>query len=327
MNLLETFNTIIAPRENDKFQFSAIPIPEYDNHRIAKDKADNPTLLISVSNQQGKTIAANLKLQNVSVLFDIKCNIQQSGNLIERNFTAVCFVGKDNSLKKYFLKLCSALIEDLGNTPTQEGVRKEITRFVELFRLATEPQTKTIQGLWAELFLIAESKEPANLIRCWHCVPEEKFDFNNGEERIEVKSSGSGLRIHTFSLDQLNSPTDTRTIIASVFVKQASTGKSISELQSEISDRLAAQIELIEKLQMQVALTLGKSINDSMKMKFDFQLAKDSLRFYIEEDIPKISFDNVPSLVTDVRFKSDLTDIISITPNEISSNSGLFDSI
>ncbi len=324
MNLLGTFNTIIAPRENDKFQFSAIPIPEFDNHRIAKDKSDNPTLLISVSNQQGRTIAANLKLLNVSVLFDIKCNIQQSGNLIERNFTAVCFVGKDNSLKKYFLRLCSTLIEDLGNTPTQEGVRKEIIRFVELFRLATEPQTKTIQGLWAELFLIAESKEPANLVRCWHCIPEEKFDFNNGEERIEVKSSGSGLRIHTFSLDQLHSPTDTKTIIASVFVKQASTGKSISELQNGISVRLAAEIELLEKLQIQVALTLGKSISDSLRMKFDFQLAKDSLRFYKAEDIPKISLDNVPSLVTDVRFKSDLTDINTITPNDIAGDIGLF---
>ena len=42
---------------------------------------------------------------------------------------------------------------------------------------------------------------------------------------------------------------------------------------------LAAQIELIEKLQMQIAITLGKSISDSIKMKFYFQLAKDSLRF------------------------------------------------
>ena len=135
------------------------------------------------------------------------------------------------------------------------------------------------------------------------------------------------LRIHTFSLDQLHSLTDTKTIIASVFVKQASTGKSISELQNEISDRLAAQIELIEKLQIQVAMTLGKSISDSMKMKFDVQLAKDSLRFYKAEDIPRISFDNVPPLVTDVRFKLNLTDINSVSANESLSCGNLFSSI
>jgi hypothetical protein len=327
MTLIELFNTINLPNENDNFQFSAIPIPSFSNHRIAKDKADNPTLLLSISNQGTRPQIANLKLQNVSVLFDIKCKIEQNGNLIEKIFTVVCFIGKDNSLKKYFLKLCSTLVEDLGNAPTQEEVRKEITRFIELFRLAAEPQTKTIQGLWAELFLIAESTEPANLVRCWHCIPEEKFDFNNGEERIEVKSSSNSLRIHNFSLDQLHSPTDTRTIIASVFVKQTSTGKSIATLTNEIADRLSGQIELVEKLQLQVALTLGKSISDSMKLKFDFQLAKDSLKFYKAEDIPKISIDNVPPLVTDVRFKSDLTDLNTIIPNEISTNAGLFVSI
>lgn len=326
MKLIELFNTIKQPSENDNFQFSGIPIPEYSNHRIAKDKNDNPTLLLSISNEGARTLIANLKLQNVSVLFDIKCKILQNGNLIEKIFTAVCFIGKDISLKKYFLKLCSALIEDLGNTPTHEEVRKEITRFIELFRLATEPQTKTIQGLWAELFLISECKQPANLVRCWHSIPEEKFDFNNGEERIEVKSSASALRIHNFSLDQLHSPTDTRTIIASVFVRQASIGKSIATLSSEISERLV-DIELTEKLQLQIALTLGKTISDSMKLKFDFEFAKDSLRFYRAEDIPKIEIENIPNFVSDVRFKSDLTDINSINPSDIAGNGGLFVSI
>lgn len=326
MNLIELFHTIKQPNENDNFQFSAVPIPEYSNHRIAKDKHDNPALLLSISKETARTLIANLKLQNVLVLFDIKCKIQLSGNLIEKTFTVVCFIGKDILLKKYFLKLCSTLVEDLGNTPSHDEVRKEITRFIELFRLVTAPQTKTIQGLWAELLLIAESKEPANLVRCWHSIPEEKFDFNNGEERIEVKSSSNGLRFHNFSLDQLHSPTDTRTIIASIFVRQASTGKSIATLSSEISARLT-DVELTEKLQLQVALTLGNTISDSMKLKFDYEFAKDSLRFYKAEDIPKITIESIPNFVSDVRFKSDLTDIVSIYPSEIAGNCGLFSSI
>ena len=83
--------------------------------------------------------------------------------------------------------------------------------------------------------MISESKDPTHLVRCWHSIPEEKFDFNNGEERIEVKSSSNALRIHNFSLDQLHSPTDTRTVIASVFVRQASMGKGITTLSNEIS--------------------------------------------------------------------------------------------
>lgn len=90
---------------------------------------------------------------------------------------------------------------------------------------------------------------------------------------------------------------------------------------------LAAQIELIEKLHMQVAITLGKSISDSMKMKFDFQLAKDSLRFYRAEDIPKILLGNVPSFMTDVRFKSGLTDINAKIATQLFNCGNLFSNI
>ena len=163
MNLIELFNTIQLPNENGNFQFSAIPIPEYSNHRIAKDKADSPTLLLSITNQGARTPIANLKLQNVSVLFDIKCKIQQSGNLIEKTFTAVCFIGKDSSLKKYFLKLCSTLVEDLGNTPTQEEIRKEITRFIELFRLATEVTDVRFKSDLTDINTIAPNEISGNI--------------------------------------------------------------------------------------------------------------------------------------------------------------------
>ena len=62
-------------------------------------------------------------------------------------------------------------------------------------------------------------------------------------------------------------------------------------------------------------------------MKFDFQLAKDLLRFYKAEDIPKISFGNVPPLVTDIHFKSDLTDINSVLANELLYCGNLFSNI
>lgn len=327
MTLFELFDGIAQPVENDNFQFSALVIPEFPSHRIAKDKSGNPTLLLSNANQTTRTIATNLKLQNVSVLFDVNCKIEQSGTLLEKYFTAVCYIGNDISLKKYFLKLCSTLVKDLGNTPTHEDIRKEITRFIELLRLAVEPQTKTIQGLWAELFLIVESKAPLNLIRYWHCIPEERFDFNNGEERLEVKSSSNGIRIHNFSVDQLHSPSGTSTLIASVLVRQTSTGRSIDELATQISIHLSNDIQLIEKLQMQIALTLGKSIHNSLNLRFDYELAKDSLRFYRAEDIPRIAIEIIPPFVSDVRFKSDISAIEPFNVNHLTDSGSLFASI
>ena len=84
----------------------------------------------------------------------------------------------------------------------------------------TDSPTNTVNGLWSELFLIENSTNPKELINYWHNLPEEKFDFNAGKERIEVKSSSSFERKHIFSAEQLNPPSDTQVLIASVFLKQ-----------------------------------------------------------------------------------------------------------
>ncbi|MCX8489727.1 MAG: PD-(D/E)XK motif protein [Cyclobacteriaceae bacterium] len=179
----------------------------------------------------------------------------------------------------------------------------------------------------AELLLIAESKEPLNLIRYWHCIPEEKFDFNNGDERLEVKSSSNGIRVHNFSVDQLHSPSGTLTLIASIFVRQSSAGRSIDELATHISSHLANDIQLIDKLQMQIALTLGRAIHNSPDLRFDYEFAKDSLRFYRVEDIPKINLEAIPPFVSDVRFKSDISAVEPIDVNHLANNGNLFASL
>jgi len=80
-------------------------------------------------------------------------------------------------------------------------------------------------------------------------------------------------------------------------------------------------------LRYQIALTLGKSINEALDLSFDFHLAKDSLCYFKAENIPKITTNSVPPLVTDVHFKADLTNIESVNPYEIASKTGLFHSL
>jgi hypothetical protein len=324
VNLIELFETIISPNEGDNFQFSAEPIPKYDNHRIAKDKLGRPVLLLSSKNLVEGSLSVNLRLQNISVLFDFKCNIEQKGCLIEKYFTALLFIGKDTVLEKYFLGLCGSLVVDLGNFPNSYNVRSEILRLVELFRLRSEPQIKTVQGIWGELFLISECIDPPKLIKYWHTMPAERFDFSNGDERLEVKSSSNGRRIHNFSIEQLNIPTDSIAIIASIFVKRASTGKSISDLIIKIENKLNGDQENLKKIWDQVAAGLGNSIEDSIIINFDYHLANESLKFYRAEDIPKISLDGVSPLVFDIKFKSDINNIDSITKEELNGLGHLF---
>lgn len=309
MMLEKLFDEISPPLKTEDYQFSAIPIPNFLNHRIAKDKNENPVLLLSVLNLRPFNLETNFKLKNVSIFYDVNCKIKQDLKIVSSEFTVISFIGNDSALKVYFLRLCSALVKSLGNEPNKQLVKREILLFIELFRLASEIQLKSVQGLWAELFIISESKDPVLLLNCWHNIPEEKFDFNNGKDRLEVKSSSTGQRAHNFALEQLYSPVETCTIIASVFVKVASTGKSIEDLQKQISNRITGSIELVEKLKIQISLALGNSIMESSSVKFDFYLAKESLQFYHTADVPKIDIQAIPPAVTEVKFKSDLTGV------------------
>jgi hypothetical protein len=164
------------------------------------------------------------------------------------------------------------------------------------------------------------------LINYWHVIPEEKFDFNADTEKLEVKSSSTLERIHTFSSEQLNPPLDKQVLIASLFAKQSTHGQSISQLVNSIQEKVDDNV-LIEKLFTIVSKTLGNTVEQSMKIKFDFDIAKNSLRFYRHQDIHKIELVHIPNKVSEVRYKSDLLGLKPIEKDTLSNSGELFRSI
>jgi Putative PD-(D/E)XK family member, (DUF4420) len=314
LDLNELCRQITTPNETDGFQFSALTIPQYSNHRLAKDKNHNILLLIAFAKDTQTRIFGDYQLENLSINLDVRCNIQNEGLIYEKEFSIVCYKGKDISLKKYFLQLCEMLLIELGSLPTLKDVKSTLQSLIMLFRLAAQPPKKTVQGLWAELFIIANSKNPAVLVDAWHSFPEERYDFNNGVDRIEVKSTANNSRKHHFSLEQLNPPDNCRLIIASIFVLQSANGQSINALQKIIENRLNSDLTLINRLRLQIADTLGDAIVKGVEVEFDNQLAIESLRFYNFVDVPKIQAIDVPIFVSDVGFSSDVSDITTIIP-------------
>jgi hypothetical protein len=226
-------------------------------------------------------------------------------------------------LQNYFLGIAQSLLKSLSKKPTQKEVFETFKNFVEIFRSLSETPIKTIQGLWAELILIERSKNPETLINYWHINPEEKFDFNADKEKIEVKSSSSLERVHIFTAEQLNPTDDSQIIIASIFTKQVSNGLNVLDLLEKISVQINDN-ELLEKVYKIVSKTLGNTFEQTTKIKYDYELAKNSLRFYRYQDISKVERVNIPSRVSEVKFKSDLTNINSTDIEKIIKNGQLF---
>lgn len=158
----------------------------------------------------------------------------------------------------------------------------------------------------------------------WHNISEEKFDFNSGTEKIEVKSNSNFERIHIFASEQLNPTEGSQVLIASVFIRQHSNGQSIQQLVESITRKIQQDIELTNKLNNIIFKTLANSLEQSIKINFDYNIAKESLKFYKHQDIVKIEEIHIPNEVTEVRYKSDLTEVKDVHLDELNKKRELF---
>lgn len=322
MNLIELYDTLSLP-DGDKKVFNAVPIPEYPSFRVAIDIEGNPIILLSVSNAINNIALKNFRLKYLQLEQNIECKISENGKSDYKIFTVITFTSADRNLQEYFLRISETLVKTLSNKPTQQQVIESLNKFVEVFRALTDTPTNTVHGLWTELFLIDNSKNPLELLSYWHNSPEEKFDFNSGDEKIEVKSSSNFEREHIFSSEQLN-PSSGRVLIASIFIKQQSNGVSIEQLANSISLKIKYNTISIEKMNALISKTLGNSLEQSIGIKFDLQLSKNSLKFYDSLSIKKIEEYYIPKEVSELRYKSDLSNIQDINLDLLLNKKELF---
>ncbi len=326
MNLIELYDTLSFP-DGDEKVFNAIPIPEYQNFRVAIDIEGNPIILLSVSNAINNIALKNFRLKYLQLEQNIECKISENGKSSFQTFTVLTFTSSDRNLQEYFLRISETLVKTLSNKPTQQQVIESLNKFVEVFRALTDTPTNTVHGLWTELFLIENSKNPLALLNYWHNLPEEKFDFNSGIEKIEVKSNSNFERQHTFSSEQLNPPAGTQVLVASIFVRQNNAGQSIQQLVDSITIKINYNFDLTDKLNNIVCKTLGNSLEQSIKIKFDYNIARESLLFYRHQDISKIEEVHIPDAVSEVRYKSDLSTLKHIDLTTLENSGDLFSSI
>jgi hypothetical protein len=326
MNLIGLFDKLKIPEDSNKV-FNAIPIPGYPNFRIAIDYEGNAVLLLSGSRKIKEFSLKNFRLKYLQLEQNVECKIYEKNNSLFQIFTVITFRCNDRNLQIYFLRISEILLKTIGENPTHEQIIDSLRKFVEVFKSLTDTPKNTVNGLWAELFLIDNSKNPKLLIDFWHNVPEEKFDFNAGNERIEVKSNSSFERKHIFSAEQLNPPLNTQVLIASIFLKYHNSGMSIQHLIESISRKVNNDFEILDKLNSIVFRTLGSELENSLGIRFDYEIAQQSLRFYRHKDIDKIKIENIPINVSEVKYKSDLTNAKHVSIQEIKNKQRLYSAL
>ena len=321
--LRRIFNALEPPRACEGREYQTVRILPDSRYRIGRDRAGDPAILIETSGQAGALALSDFTGRHLRISHGVRCSISDEGGEVgQAQFSVVTCSDSDDLLQDRFFEVVETLLNSLGETPAVEELRSVIGGLIELFRLATRAPQGTIQGLWAELWVISQAGEPRLVVDAWHREGNDLYDFNIGPQRLEIKSTSNGTRRHMFSHRQLIPPPDTQVVIGSIFVESSGTGAAISTLVNRIRRRVS-EPRLLRKLDYIVASTLGDRWRASVGATFDSELAAGSLRFYNAEAVPSLSSET-PSGVSDIRYISDLSGTCALSREEMLGEGQLF---
>ncbi len=283
-------------------------IPKFRKHKLGINENGTPVFFIHCTDTSGqRPVDSNLDL--ISIEFNKQCELRTTDNKrIQGTYTIISLKTDSLEITRYFLEIILLMLLNLPDKITMVDLRKELAKIVTLFSKLTEPAIKSLQGLWAELLVIERSSNPQYLIESWHISATDTFDFNDGADKIEVKSTSRNRRVHTFSIEQLNPNSNSSLLIASVLVIQSGLGKNITQLIGLIEKKVSSPYSLF-LLKEKVALCLGKDIDNTQDVYFDYSHSADSLSFYKSESIPKIDSKAIPLEISNIHFNCDISKV------------------
>ena len=315
-----------VPSASQERVYETARIAHNSRYRVGRDSQGNPAILIETTGTVGAVGLSDFEGRHLRVGHGLNCSISEADVEIGREqFSVVTCVDSDELLQDRFFDAAETLLRSLGETPTIKELRRLVNGLIELFRLASQPARGTVQGLWAELWVVAQARKPEALLDAWHAEPTDAYDFNSGQNRLEVKSSSQRTRRHAFSHRQLQPPAGTQVVIASVFVESSGGGSTVAMLVERIRRRVANP-QALRRLDHVVASTLGADWRASIEAPFDSELASESLRFYSVEAVPSLHSDTPPG-ISDIRYVSDLSEAQALTGEEMLGSGELFAAI
>ena len=322
--LYEQFIELLKIKTGDD-SINVIPVRENLSHKLGCSNDGYPMFFIACGDEQNDD---DISLDLFKVSFNTLCKLYDVSSRchVDKKYTIIYLKSTTPDLQEYFLDVVSLVLDKLPSRPTSESVKREITKVISLFIASPIVSEDIIQGLWAELFVIYKAADPLYLINSWHTKKTDIFDFNDGIDKLEVKSTSGSVRKHGFSLEQLRPNDNSELLIASLFVSRSGLGNSIRDLLDFIIARIPMASEEILKLKEQVIRTIGVKDSTPYNITFDFKRAEDYFKLYDYHDIPSICGD-IPKEVTKVHFQSNLSDVPSIFEKDYVTTSKLFTSL
>lgn len=293
--------------------------------RVARSYQGHPCLLLRFDSEHG--ISAGRSLATLSYRPPAVVHLISTDGAEKSSKVAILECKTtDSDVIRYFYRVMASVVVNDERTAKESVFERALDAIISLFRALQRPARKSIQGLWAELALIAWSEDPSAAVAAWHSDPEQLHDFAAGSFRVEVKSTLKTLREHAVGLDQLSSMSPGRTLLVSFQLREAIDGASIEDLISAILPRLADHSDSRARLEIVAGESLGSDWRSASEIRFALCDAREKLRVYWGDEVPSVA-QPLPPEIKEVRFVVDLSSTRSIALSAARSVAPLFASL
>jgi hypothetical protein len=222
----------------------------------------------------------------------------------------------------HFLRVTRSLLDDV-TLLDESQFDAALDAVVAIFRAIRRGARRTVQGVWSELAMIAWAGDAIYALAAWHSAPRALHDFAAGLDRLEVKSSATGIREHHVRLEQLSSISPGRTVVASMLLEETDNGASVDDLLSLVEHRIRQAPDAVRRMELIVAESLGRDWRESSDVRYDMEAARESVRLFDADSIPRVA-EPLPPQIKDVRFVVDLSHVTEIASLELAEHSPFF---
>ena len=297
--LEEIFKKIETPSEKKEDIYKTeLILGKY--HRLGKNYKGQPSILINT--KKNNESIAPYRGMSIRLRFNINCKIHEENE--KQNYTILSCISNDEQIIKIFLDICQTTISQLGKEPTPKEISEKTQMLIDLFKEMPN-KLSSIVGLWGELFLIASSKNITKCLEAWHQHAEDKYDFYDNNEALEVKCTTQTDRKHKFKHDQLVSNLKDHYVASIMISDDPNKGLSVVDLYEDIKKRCKLD-NLNNKLKKIFFKIVGKTPYEELnEYRYSFDYSKKNLMYYKLKDISTLI--NEDDSVTDISYKVDLS--------------------
>ena len=297
MKLIEIFNKLKIPNDDSYYIGEEIN----NGNQIAKDFKGRPVFFIKTSGITKKN--EPITLEKITVRHSENIIIENQKNKKEYEFSLIHFTDNNIEFYEYFLDQIDSINKMIKKNISKDELDNFLGSIIDIWRGIKEPSTEKIIGLWGELFTILNSKDIELAVMSWHNKNNNKFDFYNNNEAVEIKSTTNNIRKHHFSQSQLN--TKEEIFVISLLLQDDISGYTINDLKDEILKKIKDD-NLILNFKKIFYRTKGTYEGVKIeKIKYNLNYTKKNIKVFNSKDIPIIT--NIPEHITDVEFVLNLS--------------------